>query len=375
MPVQMSSQAEKYMLEALKLARKGIGSVEPNPAVGCIIVKNNKIIGKGWHRKFGGPHAEINAIDNCRTLGANPSGAAMYVTFEPCCHHGKTGPCSKAIIEAGLAKVVVATIDPSKHAGGKGIEQLRDAGIEVVTGLCEKQARLLNAPFIKFATTGKCWTVLKWAQTIDGKLAYANVSQDQRWISNELSRKDVQKLRRRMQGILTGINTILEDDPLLTVRYAKTNQPTRIVLDSQLRIPLDCKLLTTIKKAPVLIFTTTAAVKAGPSKADKLTHAGAEIITVPTKGGRCDINAVLDELSLRALQQVLIESGPTVISTFLKEKLADEVVIYTAPKVLGAEGGIDITEPMAQLADGIGLHEVETKRFAEDVRLRGLLKK
>ena len=168
------SDSQCYMQMALRLAKRGIGRVEPNPAVGCIIVKANQIIGKGWHKKFGEAHAEIMALEDCKTLGITPQRATMYVTLEPCCHQGKTGPCIKAIIEAGLGKVVVATIDPSQHANGKGIEQLRNAGIEVQTGICETEAKLLNAPFIKFASTGKCWTVLKWAQSIDGKLAYAD---------------------------------------------------------------------------------------------------------------------------------------------------------------------------------------------------------
>jgi len=209
----------KYMGMALRLARRGIGSVEPNPAVGAVIVKANQIIGKGWHKKFGGAHAEINALEDCKTLGVNPRGAAMYITLEPCSVQGKTGPCTQAIIEAGVAKVLVATIDPSEHAGGKGIEQLRDAGIEVQTGICETQARLLNAPFIKFAVTGKCWVTLKWAQSIDGKVAITEPRPSgSGWISGEQSRKDVHKLRRRAQAILVGVNTVIADDPLLTAR-------------------------------------------------------------------------------------------------------------------------------------------------------------
>jgi diaminohydroxyphosphoribosylaminopyrimidine deaminase/5-amino-6-(5-phosphoribosylamino)uracil reductase len=183
------NQDKKLMLSALKLARRGIGSVEPNPAVGAVIVKANQIIGRGRHKKFGGPHAEINALEDCKTLGVNPRGAAMYVTLEPCSHQGKTGPCTQAIIEAKVAKVFVATIDPSEHAGGKGIEQLRDAGIEVQTGICETEARILNAPFIKFAATGKCWVTLKWAQSIDGKVATAEPRPSgSGWISGEQNR-------------------------------------------------------------------------------------------------------------------------------------------------------------------------------------------
>ncbi len=207
------SQDTNHMQAALKLAQRGIGSVEPNPAVGCIIIKGNQIAGKGWHKKLGGPHAEINALEDCKMLGINPEAATMYVTLEPCCHHGRTGPCTDAIIAAGLARVVVAMPDPSEHAGGRGIEQLRNAGIDVHVGLCQDQAKLLNAPFFKFATTGRTWVIVKWAQSIDGKLSYADQAET-RWISGQRSRKDAHKLRRRVQAILVGVNTVLADDPL-----------------------------------------------------------------------------------------------------------------------------------------------------------------
>ncbi len=193
------------MQSALKLAEKGISSVEPNPAVGCIIIKAGQLIGKGYHKKFGGPHAEVNALEDCRTLGMTPEGGTMYVTLEPCCHQGKTGPCTQAIIGAGIARVIAATIDPSEHANGKGMEQLRQAGIEVEVGLCEQEARLLNAPFFKYVTTGKPWVVLKWAQSLDGKLAYADQSAEKRWITNEASRNDAHRLRRRV-GAIAGRN-------------------------------------------------------------------------------------------------------------------------------------------------------------------------
>ena len=370
----MVSPDEKYMQSALKLAKRGIGSVEPNPAVGAIIVKKDRIIGRGWHKKFGGPHAEINALQDCRKQGHNPQQATMYVTLEPCRHHGKTAPCTDAIIAAGLAKVVVATLDPSEHAGGKGIEQLRNAGIEVKIGLCETQARLLNAPFIKFVTTGQCWTILKWAQSIDGKLAYADKTAG-RWLSGEKSRKDVHKLRRRVDAILVGIGTVLADDPLLTARPGKGKEITRIVLDSRLRIPMDCKLLATARKAPVLIVTSTEALRTNPESAEIIAQKGAELLTVPTTEGRCDISYLLAELSKRGIAQLLVEGGPQVITSFLKQQLADEIRIYIAPKILGAGGSAAITEPMAELAQATGLHYVDTKQFGDDIRLTGLTKK
>ena len=281
----------KYMGMALRLARRGIGSVEPNPAVGAVIVKANQIIGSGWHKKFGGPHAEINALEDCKTLGVNPRGAAMYVTLEPCSVQGKTGPCTQAIIEAGLAKVFVATIDPSEHADGKGIEQLRDAGIEVQTDICETEARLLNAPFIKFAATGRCWVILKWAQSIDGKLAVTEPRPSgSGWISGEQSRKDVHRLRLRAGAILVGINTVLADDPLLTAKPSKGKKPTRIVLDSSLRIPLDCKLLATAIKAPVLIYTSQNSVQANPQIAAKITKK--ELSCLPARKRRAALISI-----------------------------------------------------------------------------------
>jgi diaminohydroxyphosphoribosylaminopyrimidine deaminase/5-amino-6-(5-phosphoribosylamino)uracil reductase len=367
----MSNNDEKFMQAALRLAKRGIGSVEPNPAVGAVIVKNSRIIGKGWHKKFGGPHAEINALEDCKKLGENPQGATMYVTLEPCCHYAKTPPCTDAIIAAGLAKVVIATIDPSEHANGKSVKQLRDAGIEVQTGICEAEARLLNAPFIKFATTGNCWVILKWAQTIDGKLAYA-AGYESRWISNEQSRKDAHKLRRRAGGILVGINTVIADDPLLTARPSKGKKPIRIVLDASLRIPLDCRLLTTAKKAPVLIVAGEGAVQVNSENADKISKKGVEVITMPAIQSRCDLRFLLDELTKRGIQQLLVEGGPTVLSSFLKEQLADEIVIYIAPKILGSQGGADITQSMTELTKAVSLHYVDIKRFGDDVRVTGL---
>jgi len=401
--VLMGSQDENFMQMALRLAKRGIGSVEPNPAVGCIIVKEGRIIGKGRHKKFGGPHAEINALQNCKTLGINSRGATMYVTLEPCCHYGKTPPCTDAIIAAGIAKVVAATIDPSPHANGAGMKQLREAGIEARTGVCETEARILNAPFIKFAAAGKCWVILKWAQSIDGKVAYASgglftaehaesterellkldlgsaksavKSFNSRWISNELSRKDAHRLRRRVQGILVGVNTVIADDPLLTARPSRGKKPARIVLDTHLRIPLNCRLLATAKKVPVLVVTNEGAVKANSDIVDKIAHKGAELLTVPMDQGRCDIESLLDELSSRGVTQLLVEGGPTVLTSFLKRELADEICVYIAPKILGGAGSAAITGPMMELSEALGLHYVDVKRFADDIRLTGLTEK
>lgn len=363
----------KYMRAALKLARRGLGSVEPNPAVGCIIVKANQVVGTGYHKQFGGGHAEINALEDCKRLGVNPKGAAMYVTLEPCCHEGKTGACTKAIIAAGITEVIVAAVDPSEHAGGKGIEQLRQAGIEVREGICEAESKYLNAPFLKYATTGKCWVVVKWAQSLDGKLAWANQTDEHRWISCKQSRNNAHKLRRRVQGILVGINTVLADNPRLTPRPSKGKKPLRIVLDNKLRIPLSCRLLSSLKNGgPVLIFTSRQTADTNPQKIERIKKKGAEIICCPDTQGRSNLHFVLDELSRRGVGQLLVEGGPTVISSFLKEQLVDEARIYIAPKIMGMHGSVDLAEPMAELTRVVDLHDVKAKRFGEDVCLTGL---
>ena len=371
----MSIKDEKFMEMALRLARRGISSVEPNPAVGAIIRKANQIIGRGWHKNFGGPHAEINALEDCQTLGVRPNGATMYVTLEPCSHQGKTGPCTEAIISAGIAKVFVAMTDPSEHANGRGIEQLRKAGIEVHTGICEAQAKILNAPFVKFTTTGKCWVTLKWAQSIDGKVAWADGIDDRRWISNEQSRRDTHKLRRRVQAILVGINTIIADDPLLTARPNKGKKATRIVMDSFLRIPPDCRLLASIDESPVMIFTSQRAVLTNPHIAEELSNKGVELLSYPDTHGRSNLYFLLAELSNRNITQLLVEGGPTLLTSFLRENLADEIIVYIAPKILGSQSSIGITKPMAELSQAVGLHKVDIERFGDDVRFCGLTEK
>jgi diaminohydroxyphosphoribosylaminopyrimidine deaminase/5-amino-6-(5-phosphoribosylamino)uracil reductase len=361
---------EKYMQIALRLAHRGLGNVEPNPAVGVVIVKNGKIIGRGWHRKFGGAHAEINALENCTKQGGNPKGATMYVTLEPCCHYGKTGPCTDALIAAKLKRVVVATIDPSKHANGKGIRQLRKAGIKVDVGLCKGEARIINAPFMKFAKTGKPWVTLKWAQSLDGKLAWTK----SKWISCEESRQDAHNLRRRVGAILVGINTVLKDDPLLTPRPAIGKKPIRIILDNNLRIPLDCQLLKTNIDAPVLIVTPAKTLKTKVKKAEQITSRGAEILACPKKS-KSNIQFLLRQLSNRGVQRLLVEGGPTVIGSFLKENLADEVVVYIAPRILGAAGCADITKATIEVLKPDFLFWCNIKNIYGDVRISGLTRK
>ncbi len=358
----------KYMLMALDLARRGVGSVEPNPAVGCIIVGDGRILGQGWHEKFGGPHAEINALTDCGNNENNPANSTMYVTFEPCCHHGKTGPCTDDIIKAKIGKVVVAIADPFTKVGGKGIEQLRRSGIEVEVGLCADQAAQLNAPFIKHAKTGRSWVILKWAQSTDGKMAWADRSK-QRWISNEQSREDVHKLRGRVQAILIGINTVIDDDPLLTARPTKPIPITRIVLDTHLRIPLKSQLLETAQKSPVVIATSHEAVDKNKDLAKAIEQKGAELLVVPLKNDSLDLQYLVQEFGGRSIAQLLVEGGPTVHSSFLKAKLADQVIVYISPETLGPKGSIDIAPEMQQFTKNISQDSIETKHFGKDIRI------
>jgi len=365
-------QDERWMRSALKLAERGIGSVEPNPAVGCIITKSGQEIGKGYHKQFGGPHAEINALENCKALGFKPEGGTMYVTLEPCCHQGKTGPCTQAIIDAGIKRVVAATVDPADHANGKGIEQLRQAGIEVEVGLCEKDAKLLNAPFFKYVTTGKCWVVLKWAQSIDGKLAFADQLPEKRWITNEASRRDAHKLRRRAGAVIVGIKTVLADDPMLTPRPSKGRKPLRVVLDDSLQVPLTCRLLRTTNTSGVLIYTREETAQAAPQTVERIAKKGAEVLTYAGVQSGSNLPFLLESLGKRGIAQVLVEGGPTVLASFLKQGLADEICVYVAPRVLGAAGAAPIGESMENLAQAVQLSHVKIKAFDEDIRIIGL---
>ena len=363
----------EYMQLALKLARRGLGNVEPNPAVGCVIVKDDIIIGQGWHQCFGEPHAEINALADCQSNGNDPAGATMYVTLEPCSHTGKTPPCSRAVIDASIKKVIIASEDPTKLAGG-GIQQLKEAGIEVEAGFCRDEAEQLNAPFYKHARTGLPWVIVKWAQSTDGKLAWSP-PQKNGWISNKKSCADVHKLRKKVQGILAGVDTVIADNPKLTVRIdgeTINRPPLRIVLDSKLRMPWGCYLITT-PDAPTLIVTTIQAAQTEFQQVEKFNNAGVEVFTVPSKDEHCDLKATLTELGGRGIQQLLVEAGPTLISQFLAENIADEARIYIAPMILGANGTADISASMSAIVTHKNLKNLQIKNFDNDIWISGLV--
>jgi len=362
------------MQMALELAARGLGDVEPNPAVGCIITKDGGVIGAGYHERFGGAHAEVNALADCAANGRDPAGATLYVTLEPCSHTGKTPPCSQAVINANVARVVIASEDPTDIAGG-GINQLKQAGIEVEVGVCRDKAEKLNAPFYKHVRTGMPWVIVKWAQSLDGKLAWINPPADTHWISNEQSRADVHRLRKQMGAVLTGVDTVIDDNPKLTVRIdgkVVDRPPLRVVVDSHLRMPWDCNLIT-IPDAPTVIITTEQTAQTEFAQVEKLTHAGVEVLTVSVKENRCDLHQTLSLLGGRGVQQVMIEAGPTLSAAILKENLADQVQIYIAPLILGANGKADITGPLSKLEDTLKLKDIKIDTFGTDTRICGLL--
>ena len=317
------------MKRALSLARKGEGLVEPNPMVGCVIARGKRIIGEGWHRRFGGAHAEVNALDSCTT---NPRGATCYVTLEPCSHFGHTPPCADALIEAGIARVVAGVRDPNPIVNGGGFEKLRRAGIVVDIGIRGDQAAELIAPFVTRIVLKRPFVIAKWAQSLDGKLATR--TGDSKWISGEASRRRAHQLRARVDAILVGSATVLADDPLLTARGVPIRRTAmRVVLDGRLRTPEKCRLLATIDAAPVLIFTSPS--KAQNTKAKRLRAKGSIVESAPLVHGSLSLSAVLKKLATRNVTNLMVEGGPTIFSAFLGAGLVDETHVFVAPKLIG----------------------------------------
>jgi diaminohydroxyphosphoribosylaminopyrimidine deaminase/5-amino-6-(5-phosphoribosylamino)uracil reductase len=331
---------EKYMQRALTLARRGLGNTSPNPMVGAVIVKGNRIIGEGYYRHFGGKHAEINAIENA---GEDTGGAMMYVTLEPCCHYGQTPPCTDAIIASNIAKVVIGMLDPDKRVSGKGVEALREQGIECRVGVLEDDCRSLNESYIKHRSTGLPFITVKFAQTLDGRIASA--TGHSRWISSPPSHKLAHKLRSHHDAILVGIGTIIKDNPQLTVRLVKGRNPRRIVLDSQLRVPSDAAVLMEQEKAKTIIAT------AGTpqERMATLEQMGIEVLTMPgDERGNVDLRQLLKILGERDITSILVEGGAETITSFLRLNLADRLVVFTAPRIMGrgieAVGELEIKE-------------------------------
>lgn len=346
---QFSLADRQYMRRALRLANRGQGRVEPNPMVGCVIVRGGHIIGEGHHQRFGGPHAEVAALARCR---GTVRGATVYVSLEPCCHHGKTPPCTDALIAAGVKRVVAAVEDPNPAVSGQGCAALRAAGINVEVGLLAERAEELNAPFFKLQRTGRPWVILKWAQSLDGKIA--TCTGDSRWISDATCRAHAHRIRGRVDAILVGVGTVIRDDPLLTCRVSHARRiATRIILDTNLRTPPGSQLVATASTIPTWVF---CAASAPGSKVRLLEQAGCVVRTVPkASGGGLALPAVLDTLGEAQMTKMLVEGGGTLLGRCFAEQLADEYHVYLtllliggrdAPNALNAGGANSIAEAL-----------------------------
>lgn len=325
---------EQFMKRAIELAKQGVGWTAPNPLVGAVVVKNGRVIGEGYHRKYGELHAERNALAAC---SEDPAGATLYVTLEPCCHYGKTPPCTEIIIEKKIAKVVIGSRDPNPKVAGKGARILREHGIEVVEDYMREACDALNPVFFQYITTKTPYVVLKFAMTLDGKIATRTGAS--KWITGEAARNHVHQLRGRYAGILAGIGTVLADDPMLNCRIDGAHQPLRIILDSHLRIPMGSRLVRSAKEYPLLIVCneSTRDREEGTNRIQKLEEAGAKVWTLPEKNGHPDLNVLMQRLGEEKIDSVLIEGGGTVNEAALKAHIVHHVYAYIAPKIFGGE--------------------------------------
>ncbi len=341
--------------------------------VGAVLVRDGQQIAEGWHAAFGGPHAEIQALTAATDAGADPTGATMYVTLEPCCHHGKTPPCTRALIDAGVARVVVAMEDPDRHVAGRGLAELREAGIDVTIGVCEAEARELLAPYITLRTTGRPWVICKWAQTPDGLLALPPGTGW--WVSGPESRQRVHQLRGRCDGILVGAGTVEADDPLLTNRSGEGKQPVRVLLDSSLRTSTDSQLVATLGAGPLLIATTAQALENRPTAADALRDAGAELIELPSSSAGVNLEALLDELGRRQWTHLLVEGGAAVLRSFVEARLADELLVFISPPREVGPAAIALLPrfDIADLRQGLDLPAPQEETIGQDTVLRYVL--
>lgn len=359
---------EKYMRRALELARMARGRTSPNPMVGAVIVKNGEIVGEGWHQMAGTPHAEIHAL---RQAGSQATEAEIYVTLEPCCHKGRTGPCTEALVRAGIAKVYIAMTDPNPKVAGKGIEFLRSKGIEVITGVLTSEAAELNAAFIKWISCGLPFVILKSGMSLDGKIA--TTTGDSKWITGPEARHQVHQIRDSVDVILTGIGTVLADNPELTTRLPEGgHNPVRVVLDRMARIPLTSKILND-NASPVVIFVSK---DADENRLKAIQEKGAEVVPIATCSSGIDLHAVLRQIGQRGYSSILVEAGSTLNSTFLSENLIDRMVLFFAPRIIGgslapgAFGG----DGIASLSDSVELEDIEITSVGADLMINGYVK-
>jgi len=355
------------MARALDLATRGLYSTPPNPAVGCVLSRDGQIVGEGWHERAGEPHAEVMAL---RAAGEGARGADVHVTLEPCAHQGRTGPCADALVQAGVARVVAAILDPNPRVSGKGLERLRAAGIAVDANVLADEASEINRGFLARMTRARPWVTVKVGMSLDGRSALADGSSQ--WITGPEARADVQALRARASAIVTGIGTVLADDPSLTVRDARLElrgrNPLRVVLDAALRTPLQSKIL--LPDAPTMILTAAGCLLSNAAGAERLRAAEASVEGVPEKEGRLDPGAVLARLATLDCNEVLVEAGPRVIGAFIAAGLADEIVLYVAPTLLGHTArAVCELPPLQSLSMRSDLEWHDVRRIGSDLRL------
>jgi diaminohydroxyphosphoribosylaminopyrimidine deaminase/5-amino-6-(5-phosphoribosylamino)uracil reductase len=369
--VSFSASDYAYMAQALRLAERGLYTTDPNPRVGCVLVRNDEVVGEGWHRRAGEPHAERLAL---AVAGDAARGATAYVSLEPCSHHGRTPPCAEGLIEAGVARVVAAMEDPNPRVAGRGMAMLRGAGVAAEAGLLAADAERINPGFFRRMRTGRPYVRCKLAMSLDGRTAMANG--ESKWITGDAAREDVQRLRARSSAIVTGIETILADDPSMNVRLAAADlagvdaeadirQPLRVVLDTRLRMPPRARMLTLAgdtlvvcgESAPVSIET-------------ELCDLGAAVLRIPQLGGRLDLVRLFRELADRQINEVLIESGPTLAGSALAAGMVDELIVYAAPHLMGhAARGLVALPGVDAMADRLNLEFIDVRRVGRDLRL------
>lgn len=355
---------EAAMRHALQLAKRGLGAVEPNPPVGAVVVDDSGLlIAEGWHQKFGGPHAEVFAL---AAAGERARGATLYCTLEPCSHQGKTPPCAPAVIAAGIQKVVIGAGDPAPHVNGRGIAQLREAGIEVEVGVCEDEARRLIAPFCRLMLEHRPWVHAKWAMSLDGRIATR--TGDSKWISSEASRARAHELRGHCDAILVGVGTVLADDPLLTARPAGPRIATRIVLDSLARTPVTSQLVRTAVQIPVIIATSSAA---PAERVSALREQGVEVLPLSgdTDSARPSLRSLLAELGRRKMTHVLLEGGAGLLGSAFDQHLVNECHVFVAPRVIGGENALSPVggSGIEKMRDVLNLAHIEWQQLGSDL--------
>lgn len=360
-----------YMKQAVELAGRGMGFVNPNPLVGAVIVKDDQIIGRGWHEYFGGPHAEVNAI---KDANGNAGNATIYVTLEPCSNYGKTPPCSLEIIRNKFSRVVVGCIDPNPLVAGRGIEMIRNAGIEVQSGILENEVKELNEVFFKFISTQLPFVVMKTAMSLDGKIT--TKTGDSKWISGEESRKRVHELRNQYSGIMVGINTVIKDDPLLNVRdiNGNTKNPIRIIVDSKARTPLKAKIINSPEIAPTIIAVTD---QAPDEKLSQLKEKKVQVIVCSEQNNRVDLRFLMQELAKQNIDSILLEGGGTLNFEAIQQGIVDKVIVFIAPKIIGGVEAITPVEGrgISRLTNAVELENLKTIQSGQDIMIEGYLKR